>query len=677
MPLLKCHAVSSVWLLAIMLSAASTAALAENIDPADDGSQYAWGENVGWINLAEPTLGPGVTVADSAVTGFAWGENIGWVNFNPATGGGVVNDGTGQLSGFAWGENTGWINYAPAGGGVSVNACGEFDGAAWGENIGWIRFRSIGPFAFKITTSWVSPVDTVAPVTSAAGPAPGWNTADVSVTLSATDCGSGVREVRHTLDGNPEVVTPGAGAILTITADGIHSLTYFAVDNAGNAEAASVLTIQIDKTPPAITLSSPADGANYFAGQNVAADFTVTDALSGLAGVASTLPDGSPLPTSTVGPGTFNVTATDQAGNGASVTHAYAVVSCPPPPAPAGIVSTFAGGGAVYGDGGPATAARLNGPTGVAVDGSGNVYVADANDFVVRRIDGATGIITTYAGNRVVCDAVSLGLCGNGGPATEAGLSTPYGIALDRSGNLYIADLLNSQIRKVDAATGIITGIAGNGIPIFDGDGGPAVLASLAFPQGVAIDTAGNVYIADTGNFVVRKVTAATGIIDTIAGAFGRPRSGDGGPAIDAGFEGVTRVALDPAGNLYVIDQGSTFVVRRIDAATGIITTVAGGGTSNGESGRAVDANLGQVEDVALDADGNLFIAGDLRVWRVDGDGNIGVFAGTGAAGFSGDGGPAVDATFAILLGVTWRATAMCCSATKAMRALPGRASAG
>ena len=202
-------------LLTMVLAVTSVSALAQSIDPANDGSRYAWAENVGWINL-RPAAGPGVTVTGTAMTGLAWGENIGWINFSP-TSGGVVNDGAGRLSGYAWGENIGWINFAPIGGGVSISACGEFDGLAWGENIGWINFRSSGPFPFKVTTSWVSPVDAVAPVTSAIGAASGWRRTDVSLTLSASDCGSGVNELHYTLDSDAEVVVLGSSASLTIS----------------------------------------------------------------------------------------------------------------------------------------------------------------------------------------------------------------------------------------------------------------------------------------------------------------------------------------------------------------------------------------------------------------------------------------------------------------------------
>jgi len=145
---------SKITAIAIFIAIGAAAGLvwAENIDPYNDGSQYAWGENVGWINF-EPGSGDGVQVSSSAVQGFAWAENIGWINLSPSTYGGVTNDGTGILSGYAWGENVGWINFDPAYGGVSIDSEGYFSGYAWGENIGWINFDLTTPVqACKVCT---------------------------------------------------------------------------------------------------------------------------------------------------------------------------------------------------------------------------------------------------------------------------------------------------------------------------------------------------------------------------------------------------------------------------------------------------------------------------------------------------------------------------------------------
>ena len=302
-----------------------SAVCAENIDPDNDGSQYAYGENVGWLNL-EPggDGGSGVEVSDSTVTGYMWGENIGWINLSP-TESGVVNDGAGDLSGYAWGENVGWINFAPAGGGVYIDACGGFNGTAWGENIGWISFRSDGDNPFYVRTLWVSPIDTIAPVTEPDSPLLEWHNSDVSITLSATDCGYGVTEVHYIVDGGSEVVTSGSTATLGITTEGVYTLTYWSVDQDGNIESFNEVTFGVDKTPPAITIASPSDGAAYSINQHLLADYTVTDSGSGVLFTTAPVPEGDPIDTSAEGSCTFTVSATDLAGNSNSVAHAFTI----------------------------------------------------------------------------------------------------------------------------------------------------------------------------------------------------------------------------------------------------------------------------------------------------------------------------------------------------------------
>ena len=303
----------------------SGAGWAGNIDPNGDGSQYVYGENVGWINF-QPAAGDGVTVSPTAVTGFAWGENLGWLNLSPAIGG-VLNDGAGRLSGFAWGENVGWLNFAPLGGGVVIDTCGDFGGTAWGENVGWLSFHATSPVPFKVRTAWIPP-DVIPPATSAAGAGSGWSKANVTLTLVAADnaCGSGVKELHSTLDSNPEVVTPGATGSTTVTTEGAHLFTYFAVDNAANPEPANVLPVRIDKTPPVLSVGTPASGAIYYITHSVPASFGATDALSGVASLTGTVPSGAPIPTAILGTQTFAVSATDGAGNLATTTRAYTVL---------------------------------------------------------------------------------------------------------------------------------------------------------------------------------------------------------------------------------------------------------------------------------------------------------------------------------------------------------------
>lgn len=270
-----------------------------------------------------------------------------------------------------------------------------------------------------------------------------------------------------------------------------------------------------------------------------------------------------------------------------------------------GVISTFAGNGSSQpsGDGGPATDAALSDPTGVKVDQDDNVFIVDLSRNAVRRVDAVTQLITTVAGGG------GSGFSGDGGPATQAQLSSPEGIELDAAGNLFIADQGNDRIRRVDAATGIITTIAGNGQFGFAGDGGLATQAELRFPTAVAVDGAGNVFIADLGNNRIRRVDAATGIITTVAGTGQAGFNGDGIPATQAQLNFPVGVDVDAAGTIYVADT-SNHRIRRVDPNTGIITTVAGTGTEgfDGDGGPATAADLNDPFAVAVDGFGNLWI---------------------------------------------------------------------
>ena len=310
------------------------------------------------------------------------------------------------------------------------------------------------------------------------------------------------------------------------------------------------------------------------------------------------------------------------------------------------------GEGSFGGDGGPATDARLALPTGVAVDGAGNLYIADSGNQRIRKVD-STGTITTIAGSG------ETGFRGDGGPAVEAQLDYLVGMAVDGAGNLYIADSGNHRIRKVDSS-GTITTIAGSGETGFDGgsfggDGGPASEGRLAFPTGVATDGAGNLYIADSDNHRIRKVDSS-GTITTIAG-FVDP--GDGGPATEAQLDYPVGMAVDGAGNLYIADQ-INHRIRKVDS-TGTITTIAGsgetgfdGGSFGGDGGPAGEGRLAFPTGVATDGAGNLYIAdsGNHRIRKVDSSGTITTIAGTGELGFGGDGGPASEGRLALPTGV-------------------------
>ena len=276
-----------------------------------------------------------------------------------------------------------------------------------------------------------------------------------------------------------------------------------------------------------------------------------------------------------------------------------------PAPAYGQVITTAAGTPWVF----PATSLpALSAPLGqvqnLAMDGSGNVYVADLNSNMVMQVS-PSGVVTVVAGNGLA------GFSGDGGPGIYASLDGPQAIALDPSGNLYIADTFNARIRKL-APNGTITTVAGTGAEGYAGDGGPAASASLNLPTGVATDSAGNLYIADYQNNRIRKVTPG-GIITTVAGNGAEGYAGDGGPATSASLDNPSNTVLDANGNLYIADFNNNRV-RRV-SANGAITTVAGNGESaySGDGGLATAASLAGPVAVALDAAGNLYIADDFN----------------------------------------------------------------
>ena len=300
------------------------------------------------------------------------------------------------------------------------------------------------------------------------------------------------------------------------------------------------------------------------------------------------------------------------------------------------VITTVAGGGTNSpGDDGPATAAQLGGPAGVAMDGAGNLYIADASDNRIRKVTAATGVITTVAGTG------ASGFNGDGQLATAASLSHPTGVALDGAGNLYIADTYNNRIRFVAAGTGQISTIAGSGTYGYNGDDISATAANLATPTRIALDPAGNLYIADQYNQRVRRVDAGTGMITTVAGTGAAGFNGDGIAATAAQLYLPMGVFVDQAGNLFIADY-LNHRIRKVSG--GIITTVTGTGIAgfSGDGGPAALAQVNGPTDVAMDASGTLYVADydNNRVRKVAG-GIITTVTGTGIDGFSGDGGPA------------------------------------
>ena len=307
-------------------------------------------------------------------------------------------------------------------------------------------------------------------------------------------------------------------------------------------------------------------------------------------------------------------------------------------------ISRYAGGGpSSPGDGGPATGAWLSSVYGMVADSSGNLYIADFGTDRVRKVTAATGVITTVAGTGTT------GNTGDGGPATAAQIDGPMDLALDAAGNLYISCYSGNRVRKVWAATGIITTVAGNGSVGYNGDGISATTANVSYPWGIAVNAAGDLFIAEHAHNRIRKVAASTGLISTYAGTGASGSSGDGGPATQGTIASVVGMGIDAAGNVYFA-QNSSNIIRVVTAATGVISTAAGvhapGGYS-GDGGLATEALLNMPFDVDVDPLGILYIAdsGNERVRRVVlSTGIITTWAGDGTEGYSGDGGPALAA---------------------------------
>lgn len=248
----------------------------------------------------------------------------------------------------------------------------------------------------------------------------------------------------------------------------------------------------------------------------------------------------------------------------------------------------------------------------MAVDGAGNIYIADVANNRIRKVTASTGIISTVAGDGTA------GYSGDGGAATSAELYYPYDVAVDGAGNIYIADSHNSRIRKVTASTGIISTVAGDGIAGYSGDGGPATSAEINYPTGVTVDSAGNMYIGDFSNARIRKVTASTGKMSTVAGNGTTGYSGDGGPATSAELCEPGDLAVNSGGDIYIADYCNNRI-RKVTVSTGIISTVAGDGTEgySGDGGPATSAELNLPAGVALGNAGHILYIGDQVNQRI------------------------------------------------------------
>lgn len=309
------------------------------------------------------------------------------------------------------------------------------------------------------------------------------------------------------------------------------------------------------------------------------------------------------------------------------------------------IITTAVGTGerGYAGDGGPAAQALLNGPFDVGFDANGNLYFSDTFNHCIRRVDKRTNIITTVAG----CGEA--GYSGDGGPSTLARFNEPYGIAVDKAGNIFVADRHNHCVRRVDRASGIVTTFAGDGSSGFSGDDGPAARAAMVEPNGLAFDPAQTrLYITDVADHRVRVVDLASGIIWTFAGTGEAEHSGDGGPATAAGIHGARAVKVAADGTVYILErQGST--LRAIDPHTGIITTIAGTGARAyaGDGGPALAASFNAPKELTIDGAGNVLVVDTENhvIRRVDRrTRSVATIAGSGRQGGDGDGGPALAA---------------------------------
>jgi len=434
-------------------------------------------------------------------------------------------------------------------------------------------------------------------------------------------------------------VQPGAGRVnLTVAANTAIGRRFGAVAIAGRS-----FTITQDGLPdldaPTVRITTPDTPAVNQRDALVTVSGTATDNVRvasvtwrsnrGQSGTATGTTAWAFTAALVAGSNELTVVAADDAGNISQARTLFVNV------APPGVLTTVAGTGTngFGSDNTQAVTTNISRPIRMTIDAAGNLYFADLNNNRVRRVT-ANGVITTVAGNGFP------GFSGDNGPATSAQLNNPLGVALDRNGNLLIADSGNQRIRRVNAATGVITTIAGTGEAGFSGDGGAAINARISSPENVFADRDNNIFIADFGNHRIRRIANNGGTISTAAGTGTSGFSGDGGPATAANLSSPTDVAADDAGNIYICAAGNNRI-RKV-TTDGVINTIAGNGntTFNGDNIPATAAALNNPQSIALDAAGNVYIAdrGNSRIRKVTvGSGAIATLAG-GNAGFSPDG---------------------------------------
>ena len=441
---------------------------------------------------------------------------------------------------------------------------------------------------------------------------------------------------------------------VTGVAYGTVVMTYAVTNVCGTASISHAVTV--NKVPTVTTslispiLAGSSSASLTFATTNAATNYSImwSDAAhtAGFNNVVSASLPSSPMSIAVPGtatPATYTATLTVTNGSCSSSAQMISITVNP-----SINIYTFAGNG-TFGftpNGNASTATSISHPYHIATDCNGNTYYADYDNAIVRKIS-AEGVVTTVAGTGVV------GFSGNGGAATAANLSRPTGVAVDAAGNLYISDFNNMVVRKVNTA-GIISNFAGSGANGYSGDGGAATAAKLSYPSGIAVDAAGNVYIADYMNTAIRKVTPS-GIISTVAGNGIVGYTGDGGAATAARLANPRGVAVDGAGNIYIPDYGNN-VIRKVNAS-GVISTIAGNTIPgySGDGGVATAAKLRNPYGIALDGEGNIYFT-ELQnniVRKVNTSGVISTIAGNGTQGYSGDKGPATLAQLNQPMGIS------------------------
>ena len=441
--------------------------------------------------------------------------------------------------------------------------------------------------------------------------------------------------------------------IVSGTDTGLVTITYTILNTCGTARATKVIAIT-GYAPGAISGASTVSAAATITLRDTTSGGTWSTSNAAIATVSST------GVVTGVAPGVVTISYSVINSCGASlVTHSDSVTGGSSSVASCSIITTIAGdgfdaglssggfAGGYSGDGGSATAAELNSPFGIAMDSAGNIYFSDGSNNRIRKITPG-GIITTIAGNGYSAGSGG-GYSGDGGPATAAELFSPRGIALDNSGNIFFSDIGNNVVRKI-SPTGIISTYAGNGRGVFSGDGGPATDAGISIGPGLATDMHGNLYITDEGNNLIRKVNT-DGIISTFAGHYvaggsTSTYSGDGGPATAADMFRPSGVCVDRVGNVYIAEVLGNRI-RKV-ATTGIISTVAGVGAAGrtGDGGPATAATLANPISVCVDNLGNLYTSDNITncIRKINTSGIISRFAGNDTAGYSGDGGAATNA---------------------------------